>query len=199
MDYTIKHITTEQELDAALTLDKEVFGVPSEQSSSAYSRERLLERMQSAYGDLLLYAEFGSEIIGIVFGRVEDNGSVTVGPVAVDTRFRQQGIAWELMLELENRAFRHGIHHLGLGAVQTAEGFYAKLGYTGNLLIQSEKHSIEELLALNTKYKVLSTKVYDGTVNQVLLELPAADREFQRYCENTLPGCHTQMVFFKNI
>jgi len=198
MDYTIKHVTTEQELDAVLAFDKNVFELPSERHSTAYSREMWLERMKT-HGDLMLYAESNSEVIGIVFGRIENNSSITVGPVAVDERFRKHGIARELMLLLEKRALGQGIHHLGLGAVESAEGFYQKLGYTGTLLIQSEKHSIDELLSQNEKYPVKSTSVYDGTVNQVFLDLPTPDREFQRWYENTLPGCCTQMVFEKII
>jgi len=148
MDYTIKHVTTERELDETLAFDKKVFGLPSERHSPAYSREKWFERMKSCYNDLMLYAESDGEVVGIVFGRIESVQSITVGPVAVDERFRKYGIARELMLLLEKRALGHGIHHLGLGAVESAEGFYQKLGYTGTLLIQSEKHSIEELLAL---------------------------------------------------
>ena len=65
--------------------------------------------------------------------------------------------------------------------------------------MQSEKHSADELLSVNIKYKVLRTNVYENTVSQVFLELPAADREFQRSCESALPGCHTQMIFSKKI
>lgn len=198
MNYTIKHVTTVRELDDALAFDKKVFGAPSEQSSPAYSRGKWLERME-VYRDLMLYAESDGEVVGIVFGRIEGEGSITVGPVAVDKRFRRQGIAREMMLLLEKRALGHGIRHLGLGAVESAEGFYEKLGYAGSLLIQSERHSIEELLSLNTKYRVIQTNVYGGSVNQVYLELPAADREFQRNYERTLPGCYTQMVFNKTI
>ena len=198
MDYTIKHVTTEQELDAVLAFDKRVFGLPSERHSPAYSREKWVERMKT-HGDLMLYAELDGEVIAIVFGRIENNRIITVGPVAVDERYRKHGIARELMLLLEKRALGHGIHHLGLGAVESAEGFYQKLGYTGNLLVQSEKHSIEELLSLSKKYPVKSTNVYEGTVNQVLLDLPFPDRELQRRYENTLPGCYTQMVFEKTI
>lgn len=198
MKYIIKHVTTEQELDAALELDKRVFGVSSELSSPDYSREKWLSRMKT-HANLMLYAEVEGEVVSIVFGRVEGGKSVTVGPVAVDERFRKHGIASALMLELERRTLAHGIRHLSLGAVESAEGFYEKLGYKGTLLLQSEKHSVEELLSLNSRYRVKSTGVYQGTVSQVFIELPAPDREFRRYCEATLPGCHTQTVFNKNI
>ncbi|HML45822.1 MAG TPA: bifunctional GNAT family N-acetyltransferase/class I SAM-dependent methyltransferase, partial [Clostridia bacterium] len=198
MRCTIKHITAERELDAALALDEKVFGVPSERGSPAYAREKWLERMKDA-GDLMLYVESEGEVIGIVFGRIEDDRSITVGPVAVYARFRGHGIARALMLTLETRALGHGIRRLALGAAESAEGFYLKLGYTGTLLVQSEKHSIDELLSLNTQYRVMHTNVYDGTVQQIYLDLPAPDRALQRRYERTLPGCHTQMVFGKTI
>ena len=198
MEYKIKHVTTRRELDDTLAFDKKVFGLASERHSPAYSREKWLERMKT-HGDLMLYAESGGEVIGIVFGRVENGSSVTVGPVAVDERFRKRGIARDLMLLLEKRALGHGIRHLMLGAVENAEGFYQKLGYSGNLLIQSEKHSIEELLSLNDKYPVKGTRVHDGTINQVYIDLPIADREFRRKYEAELPGCNTTMVFEKTI
>lgn len=198
MEYTIKHVSTEQALDATLVFDQKVFGASSDRHNPAYSRTSWLERMKDA-GDLMLYAEAGGEVIGIVFGRIEQNQSITVGPVAVDERYRKCGIAREMMLLLEERARSHGIYQLGLGAVESAEGFYQKLGYTGTLLIQSEQHSIDELLTLNTKYKVKSTSLYQGVVNQVCLDLQEPDRELQRKYESTLPGCHTQMVFGKTL
>ena len=202
IEYTIKHITTERELDEALAFDKKVFGLPSEHRehhNSAYSREKWLARMKSGYNDLMLYAESFGEVIGIVFGRIEKGQSITIGPVAVDERLRKHGVARELMLLLEKCALEHGIHHLSLGSAESAEGFYQRLGYVGTLLIQSEKHSIEELLALNTEYPVKNTNVYGGTVKQVYLDLSVPDRELQRKYENTLPGCYTQMVFRKTI
>lgn len=104
-----------------------------------------------------------------------------------------------MMLLLEERAKNHGIHLIALGAVQSAEGFYAKLGYTGSLLIQSQKHSINELLSLNEKYSVNYTRVHDEIINQINLAILESDRELQRKYETTLRGCYTQMMFWKNI
>ncbi len=181
-----------------LALDKKVFGISSEQRNSVYSREKWLERMTN-YGDLMLFAESSGEIIGIVLGRIENKGSIIVGPVAVDESFRKHGIARQLMLLLEKHALRHSIHRLAVRAEESAEGFYEKLGYKGVLLVQSQEHGIDEMLALNKKYKVINTNVHDGIVNQIYLELPVADREFQRKYENTLSNCYTQMMFSKTI
>jgi predicted N-acetyltransferase YhbS len=194
MDYTIKHITTEQELDNALEFTREVFG----ELITNTSRDEWRGHMERN-NEFLLYAESNNEVVGIVFGYIENNSNMTAGIVAVDERLRNRGVAREMMLLLEERAKACGVKLIALGAVQTAEEFYAKLGYIGSLLIQSEKYSIDELLSLNTKYPVNYTRVYDGKINQVNLALTEADRELQRKYETSLPGCNTQMMFWKNI
>ena len=195
MDITIRHITNERKLDAALALEAEVFGHLSEDNSPAYARARWVERMER-HGALMLYAEAGGAVVGIVFGRVEDGG-VTVGPVAVAAERRGQGVGRALMLALEERARAQGVGLLTLGSVESAEGFYAGLGYTGSLLIQSERHGVDELLALNPGYPERFTNVYGGAVHKLCLELPAPDRVLQRRYERELPGCRTQMLFQK--
>ena len=198
MDYTIKHVMTEQELDDALAFVRKIFVDNAGLGSREESRKEWFGHM-GGNNDLLLYAESDGEVVGIVFGSIGGDGNMTAGIVAVDERLRNCSVAREMMLLLEERGKTHGVPLIALGAVQMAEGFYSKLGYTGSLLIQSEKHSIEELLALNTKYKVNYTRVHDGTINQVNLALPEADRGLQREYETTLPGCNTQMMFWKNI
>ena len=199
MDYTIKHVTSEQELDNAIDFSRKIFGEDHAGLGSRESQKEEYRKSMERNPDFLLFAESNGEVMGIVFGSIGEVGKMTVSIVAVDERLQGRGVAREMMLLLEERAKAHGVHVIGLGAVQAAEGFYARLGYTGSLLIQSEKHSIEEMLALNTKYAVNYTRVHDGTINQVNLAITEADRELQRTYETTLPGCYTQMMFWKNI
>lgn len=200
MEHVIKSVLTKQELDAAYAFFKKVFIGEAVLENPEYAIERWAERAE-VYGDLMLYAAFESEVIGIVFGRLSDKNSLIIGPVAVDENFRKLGIAMEMMLLLEERAKSHGVTLLRLGAVESAENFYKKLGYTGSLLIQSQIHSIEQLASLSTKHKhrVVFTDVYDGRVNQLCLELPRPDRELQRQYEAAFPGCYTQMIYEKVI
>jgi predicted N-acetyltransferase YhbS len=197
MDYIIKYVTTEQALDDALVFARNIFG---EQSVGNQKQAKKKWRGHAERNnDLLLYAESNDEVVGIVFGFIGDDGNMTAGIVAVDERLRNRGVAHEMMLLLEERGKACGAPSIALGAVQAAEGFYAKLGYTGSLLIQSSKHSIDELLSLNTKYAVNYTRVHDGYINQVNLSITEADRELQREYETILPGCYTQMMFCKNL
>jgi GNAT superfamily N-acetyltransferase len=160
-----------------------------------YTRDFWAE-MLGKLPELLLYAKDGDKICGSVFAW-DDNGGITVAHCSVDSAYRGKGVGKALMLEIENRAKALGYHGIALGSVESAEGFYEKLGYTGSLLIQSEEYSIDELKSLNDKYEVIYTNVYDGTVNQVCLRLPRPDREFQRKYEEAFPGCSTQMIFGK--
>ena len=190
MDYQIKHISSKQELEQAFAFFKVIFAGAPVIDNPEYSLAKWMERMQS-HGDLMLYATLNNDVIGIVFGRVIGDGMV-VGPVAVHKDYRNLGIAKAMMILLEERAGRYGIQSVTLGAVESAEGFYAGLGYTGALLIQSQSHSIEQLLSVNKKYVVERTGVYDGVVNQVYLQLSKPDRELQKEYEAALPGYYIQ-------
>lgn len=202
MNYEIKTISSKEELEKSIELFKEIFkDTPNvDLENHEYSIEKWEERARE-HSDLMLYASIGSEVIGMVFGRTEDNQNMTIGLVAMHEDYRSFGIAKEMMLLLEKRAKEIGIKKMSLGAVESAEGFYEKLGYTGSLLIQSQVHSIEKLLSLSNGYKVEYTNVYDNKVddkvNQVCLELSKPDKNLQRKYESTLPGCYTQMMYWK--
>lgn len=196
MDYLIKNVSSKQELEKTLDFFKIIFmGMPVIDNPE-YSFENWKERMK-CHSDLMLYASLDNQVLGIVFGRINDNNSITIGPVAVHQDYRGIGIAKKMIFLLEERAISYGIHSINLGAVESAEKFYRKLGYKGSLLIQSQSHNIEQLISLNDKYKVEFTKIYDGTVNQVCLELTEPDRDFQKKYETTFPGCYTQMMYCK--
>lgn len=187
MNYLIKNVSSKQELEKTFDFFKMIFiGMPVVDNPE-YSLEKWEERMKN-HSDLMLYASLDSEIIGIVFGRINDNYSITIGPVAVHENYRGIGIAKEMILMLEERANHYDIHSISLGAVESAERFYSKPWYTGSLLIQSQIHSIEQLLSLNNKYMVEFTNIYHGKVSQVCLELTKPDRDLQKEYEATFPG-----------
>ncbi|MDO1605696.1 GNAT family N-acetyltransferase [Lactobacillus sp. YT155] len=58
----------------------------------------------------------------------DDNGW-HVQRVATTKEYRQQGLAKELLIHIENVAQQHGYDYLILGAQDQAQGFYLKLGY----------------------------------------------------------------------
>ena len=147
---------------------------------------------------LLLYALDINKIISSIFGWI-DNDNITISHVCTDEDYRGKGIGKLLMDNMGKQIKILGYKFITLGALETAEGFYENLGFKGSLLIQSEKHSIDELLSLNNIYKVAWTNVYDNKINQICILLIKADRELQKKYEKTFVGCNTQMIFQKSI
>ncbi|MGE5579260.1 MAG: GNAT family N-acetyltransferase [Bacillota bacterium] len=198
MGYAIKNVITEQELDRALAFERSIFGDSQHMKLAEYSKENWLRRMTS-FSDLMLYAEANGEVVAIAFGRVEAGGNITVGPVATAPGFRKQGLASEMLALLETRARERGVCNLTLGAVQGAEGFYIKCGYTPFLFVQTKPpHTLDALRALNTKYREVWN--YDnGTDIRLMIETNRIDRELQHAYDAAFPGCSTQTVFMKSI
>lgn len=193
MDYIIKHATNEYELKSILSFAEKIFG-----NHEIFNYQCWFSHMK-VHPELLFYAESEGKVIGITPSYLENNGNITIGFVAVDKEYRKCGIAKALIAQVEKEAKKLDVHLLALGSVESAEGFYERIGFTGQLLIQSEKHTINELLALNPGYPVVFTNVYDGKINQICLKLNAPDRKLQKLYESTLEKCYTQTMFWKKI
>lgn len=191
----IKNVKNTDELKAVLKLVHTIFPQLNN-TGYRYSLEFWAQKLNEL-PELLLYAKEGEIICGSVFAWA-DNGGITIGHCGVGSAYRSKGIGKALMLEAEKRIKALGFHSIALGSAEGKEGFYEKLGYSGSLLIQSEKHSVDELKAFNKKYEVIYTNVYEGAINQVYLRLPVIDREFQYQYEKAFLGCSTQMVFGKS-
>lgn len=198
MTYVLGSVRSKSELDKTYAFFKMIFSGNPVVDNPEYTLEKWDERMKS-HGDLMFYASLDGQVVGIVFGRMNDNKSITIALVAVHEDHRGAGLARQMILLLEERAAHHGVSSITLGAVESAEGFYSKLGYTGSLLIQSQVHSIEQLLSLESGYEVGFTNIYDGKVSQVCLNLPQADRALQKEYEAVFPGCYTQMMYSKKL
>ena len=192
----IDHVRNEVGLDAVLPFVHDI--LPQLNNDEyRYSRAFWLEHMEKT-PQLLLYGADETGICGSVFAFAENN-AVTVGHCAVAQPKRDQGLGRALMVEMERRVGKLGLNNITLGAVQGAEGFYQKLGYSGSLLVQSQKQSIEQLKALNTTCEVIGTNVYEGTVNQVWLRVPLAASQVQEAYNEAFPECDTQITFGKTL
>lgn len=191
----IDNIKNVNELDAVLTLVQKIFPPTVSDDVYKYSRNFWIDKINEL-PELLLYAKDGDTVCGSVFAW-NDNGGITVAHCGIDNAYQKRGLGRKLMLEIEKRVKAFRFNGIALGSVEDAEAFYEKLGYTGTLLVQSEKDSIEELRSLNTKYEITGTHIYDGTINQVYINLPVSDRELQNKYKEIFPESWTQMVYCK--
>jgi GNAT superfamily N-acetyltransferase len=88
------------------------------------------------YRELMLVAEVDGEVVGAVvgYGPLEGPGaefSVLVKGLGVREDQRGRGLGRLLLEDLERRAAAMGAVEVHLGAVPSARGFYAQVGYSG--------------------------------------------------------------------
>jgi len=159
--------------------------------------------------ELLLYAKDGDKICAVTLGILDplpatksEGGYVTVNEGVLEAH-KPTGIFEALFVELENRA--KALKHTGLvlGIAEGEEEFYAKMGYVGKTLVQSEKYSIDELKAFNAQYKnyeMTGTSVYNydgGSVNQIWLNVPLMDKKLKNKFEQEIGDCWVQVIVNK--
>ena len=196
--YDIKHVKDETDLDRALSFVRAIFKDSSGFDSPVNSKEAWLARMNQ-YADFMLYAQHDDEIVGVVFGRVDSGESITVAMVACDERYRHCGIASSLLAELEKRALARGHHFIVAGALESAEGFYLKCGYTPHLFIQSRRpFTLENLRLLNDRYDE-AWSYGNGTDIRLCILTKGIDKELQNKYDEAFPGCSTQTLFTKYV
>ncbi|MCL1857914.1 MAG: GNAT family N-acetyltransferase [Oscillospiraceae bacterium] len=203
----IENVKTIEELDEVAEFFKIVYtDSPIEfeiKEGEKYSNEWWIEQFNKN-PELFLYAKDGDKICGAISGWVEHNNNVTVSSDGVLKEYVNQGIHEALFIEFEKRAKKLGCNGIGLGIGEGQEEFYAKLGYVGRMLIQSEKYSVEELknfleTSCDKNYELTGTNIYDGYINQIWLNVSILDKELKKKFEVELGDCWTQIIVGKGI
>jgi len=198
MSFEIKKVSTFSEVENTHKFYCDIFKGVVDTDNPVYSVEQWKDRMQ-INNDFMLYVSYNDKVIGICFARLENQQTMIIGPLAIAKEHRGQGFAKKLMTELEQNAIKHSIKYSKLGAVKEANDFYYKLGYKGSLLIQSEHHTINELLRLSDGHNVNFTRVYDDKINQVCLDVSQVDDELEQKYLDEFPGAYTMMLFEKTL
>ncbi|HOJ48514.1 MAG TPA: GNAT family N-acetyltransferase [Bacillota bacterium] len=151
--------------------------------------------------ELLLFAKEDDRVCGVILGWAE-NSSVTIGGDGVSVEYKNMGIHESLLVEIEKRAKRLGHKNIVLGIGEGEEEFYAKMGYTGKTLIQSEKYSVEELKKFNEQYKnyeATGAGVYDGHIHQLWLDSSLLDKGLKERFEKEIGDCRVQIIVNKEL
>ncbi|MHB1484867.1 MAG: GNAT family N-acetyltransferase [Saccharofermentanales bacterium] len=199
----IDNIKNIAELDEALNLIELIYPKLniSLEGDEKYSRNFWIKQFDKN-PELLLYAKDNDKICGIILGWDDDGKFITVGFDGTTAEYKNKGVHEALFVEIEKRAKKLRFQGIVLGISEGEEEFYAKFGYIGRTLIQSEKHSIEELKNFNAQYKnyeVTGTNVYEGHINQLWLNVSLLDKELKKKYENELGDCWVQVIVSKNI
>ena len=201
----IDHVRSVEELEAVLGVFKKVhpdipFHLLDGESEEKFGRKWWIGQ----YGknpELLLFAKDGDNICAFTLGFSDDGSCVTVHEGALG-EYRNAGIFEALFVEMEKRAGMLGYKGLVLGIGEGEEEFYAKLGYTGKTLVQSEKYTVDELMGFNASYggyEVTGSGVYDGYVNQMWLNSSLLDKNLKMKYEDEIGDCNVQVIVSKDL
>lgn len=203
----IDNVKTIEELDEVLELFKMIYpdhpcSNLDHESDEIYGRKFWIEHFNQ-HPELLLYAKDDDKMCAFVCGWSNDGKSITINE-GIFTKYLHTGIFEALFIEVEQRAKKLGFSNINLGIPEGQEEFYAKIGYTGKMLIQSEKHSIEALKRCleklnNQNVEITGENVYDDYINQIWLDVSILDTDLKKKFEVDLGDCWTQIIVGKNI
>jgi len=154
--------------------------------------------------ELLLYARDGDKICAATLGGVGEYGKHIIVDEGVLEDYWNTGIFEALFIELEKRAKKLGYTDIIVAIADGQEEFYAKLGFVGRMLIQSEKHSIDDLKNFlaslkNKNAEISHDRIHDGYINQIWLNVPIMDKDLKKQFEVNLGDCWTQIIVGKSI
>ena len=202
----IDHVKSVDELKEVLAFYKSLYsGHPIAEAVDSEGGEKYgrgwWEKTFGEYGELFLYARDGEKICAFALGFSDDGNYLTVQE-GVLNEYKSTGIFEALFAELEKRAKRRGFSGVALGIGEGEEEFYAKLGYIGKTLIQSEKYGVEELIKFNERrgaYEVAGSGVYEGYVSQLWLNASLLDKGLKKYFEEEIGDCRVQVIASKAI
>ena len=200
----IKSVNDLSELNDVLSYANSLYPYLSfkfgDEGNDKYSFRFWLEQWRKA-PELLLYAEDDGQICGAILGWM-DGQFVTAAADGVSESFKSNGLHEAMFIELEKRAKALGCKGIALGIDEGAEELYAGMGYIGKTLIQSEKHSVDDLRRLCEQYdnyEITGTNVFEGNVNQIWVEASLLDRDLKKRFETDIGDCSVQVVAIKNI
>ena len=202
-DMFIEHVKNLEELDTILSFCRVIYPdvvFMGAEGDEKYSRSFWIKQWKEN-PELLLFAKNENRVCGIVIGWV-DGQSVTVAMDGVSEDCAESGIHEALFVEIEKRAKAVNCKGVVLGIGEGKEEFYAKMGYVGKILIQSEKYSVDKLKDFNKQhgnYEITGTNIYEGYVNQIWLNVSLLDKTLKQTYEKEIGDCWVQVIVSKAI
>ena len=223
----INHVQNIEELNAVFAFTKTLYSESHPNygnDDDGYSNKFWNTQWKKNPG-LLLFAKDGEQICGVIMGEgpdetpdvnwelLEANGNkperqpqrnsiVTLFGNGVATEYNNKGIREALFVEMEKRVKSLGYKSIMSGIFDGEETFYAKMGYTARVLIQSEKYSVDELKSFNEQYyeyEVTATSIYDEHINQIWLNASLLDKGLRKKFEQEIGDCWVQVIVNKEL
>lgn len=196
----VRPIRSLEELRAAIAFAARTFGLPDRHRGGFFDYYASRFAQQS---DLLVIAEAGGEMVGIVLGSIQGD-HILLGEVAVVAIYQRQGIGSRMLALVEQHARLLGYQRLLLGTAD-AQGFYLKNGYVPLLWLHVEDSGVSQLeQALQTGlraypliWKPAVWREGDRQGKQLALQTPVPDEALRTRIEQAVPTCQGEYLFAK--
>jgi N-acetylglutamate synthase-like GNAT family acetyltransferase len=164
------------------------------------NKEEILKRLTTNSGIFLVAKDEDNKIVGIKLGYIDNNICIGRG-IAVDKKFRKQGVGRQLVKSFENKLKNNPNMEKYVFASSTQEGvpFHIKLGYKPSILLQSKNKKLLESLTLEKFIIKEYTYNKEYKVHQIQLESNKdLDLNYLSKIKSQYPEIDIQYLFEKN-
>jgi len=145
----------------------------------------------------IVIAKNENEIIGAILSSDENEDTLLIGELAVDEKYRKAGVGTSLVKQLEQNSIKLNKKEISLGAQETSENFYLKMGYTPRLFIQLTGNNRLDEIKKYIPNRIVWENTGDG-FSKVIVETKGIDKKLQKSISEKT-GAHTQYLFIKSV
>lgn len=149
--------------------------------------------------DLLIIAKDKEKIAGALFGSFQGKDGALIGELFVAKQYRKKGVGSSLLKKFEENVKNIGKKSILLGALEYAEKFYLKNGYSPRLFIEllnNDRKKKESIRSYIREYKIIWEN--NAFNYKVILETNRIDKRLQKDIESKF-RCSTQYLFYKDL
>jgi len=193
MSISIKTPNTESEVIEAYNFVKDILKLPEDHPRNLHFYINVFYK-EPKY---IVIAKEKDEVVGAVLSSEQDENTLLVGELAVDQKVRKIGLGSKLMNEIEQSARILKKKQVLLGALNTAEKFYMKIGYVPKLFVQLSGNNRLDEIKSHISDKIEWENTGDG-FSKVIVDTKGVNKKLQRNIQEEL-NAHTQYLFSKNL
>ena len=204
--YKIKTIKNEKELKKVFNFLSSLFYDDAKEYNEHYytmgERYEEMKKMLETDNDFLIYIETNNKVIAALTGKNlnQEKQKITIGIMAVDSKYRRKGLARQLIDEFEKRCLEKNIKHIDLGARFRACPLYLSLNYKPSLMIQAFDFATIDDVRKKNKYNFKEIFSWQGdSYGFIFYEIDEVKEEYINWFEENIKTAHAQYIFEKDL
>ncbi len=200
-NYIIQHCKNLNDLECLFDFMSKHLNFDIKNCIYVQNRKEELNLQFSRDHSLLIFVknEDGDIVAGLSMKHI-DNDEVTLGMLAVETAYRQQGIGRKAIKYVEKLCNQKGYKLISLGARTDSANFYLRMDYKPMLMVEVFENrtirDIDKFIRINYKLKCLSM---ESSNKKAFYSISNIDEQMIDDLCNTFTEAEVQFVFTKSI